>query len=93
MNQNSAARTCLFAAAALLGLLALTIALAYLNLGPFNTVAALAISAAKAAVIALVFMEARQRGPLIWVVIAAGLFWLGLMFALSMSDFLTRSWP
>jgi caa(3)-type oxidase subunit IV len=35
-------------------------------------------------------MEIRQRGALIWVAFATGFFWLAIMFALSMSDFMTR---
>lgn len=92
MKQNPTVKTQLLTAAALLGLLALTLALAYVKLGPLNTIAALTISIAKAALIGSFFMEVRQRGRLVWVAIGTGVFWLGIMFALSMSDFLTRSW-
>jgi cytochrome c oxidase subunit 4 len=92
MNQSLTSKPYLFTAAALLGLLALTIGLAYVNLGPLNTIAALTISIAKAALIASVFMEVRKRGRLVWVAFGTGLFWLGIMFALSLSDFMTRGW-
>ena len=92
MNRAPASKRFLSTAAALLGLLALTIGTAYVNLGPFNTVAAMSISAAKAVLILVFFMEIRGGGPVIWVALAAGFFFLGIMFALAMSDFLTRGW-
>ena len=92
MNQTPASKRFLFTAGALLGLLALTIGAAYVNLGPFNTIAAMTISVAKAALIVVFFMEIRERSPVIWIALATGLFWLGIMFALSMSDFMTRGW-
>jgi cytochrome c oxidase subunit 4 len=90
MNQTFAGRRSLLTLAALLGLLALTIGAAYVNLGPFNTVVAMSISFAKAALMVVFFMEIRERGPLVWVALATGFFWLGILFALSLSDFLTR---
>lgn len=86
------ARTYFFSAAALLAFLALTIVLAYVNLGPFNTVVALSISIAKGAVILLFFMHARYHKPLLWIFAGAGFFWLAIMFTLALSDYLTRAW-
>jgi cytochrome c oxidase subunit 4 len=75
---------------ALLGLLVLTIGAAYLNLGPLNTPIAFAISAAKALLILIYFMELRAAGGLMRLFAVAGFFWLGIMLTLAMSDFLTR---
>ena len=50
------ARSYIFNGAALLVFLALTICSAYLNLGPFNTIVAMAISVTKGALIVL-FLE------------------------------------
>jgi cytochrome c oxidase subunit IV len=91
MNAPSS-RTYLFNGIALLGLLALTISAAYLNLGAFNTILAMLISAAKTALIVVFFMNLRYSRPLVWVCAAAGLFWLGIMFVLALSDYLTRGW-
>jgi cytochrome c oxidase subunit IV len=85
-------RTYWITGTALLGLLALTIAAAYLNLGPFNTVAAMLIAMMKAALIALFFMHLRYSKPLMWIFAGAGVFWLGIMLALALSDYLTRGW-
>lgn len=93
MNSTApTARTYMVNAIALLAFLALTIAAAYVNLGPFNTILALSISLAKGALILLFFMHVRYSKPLLWVFVGAGFFWLGIMFALALSDFLTRGW-
>jgi cytochrome c oxidase subunit 4 len=90
MNREPATNRFLFTAGALLGLLALTVGAAYVNLGPFNTIAAMTISAAKTVLILVFFMEIRGRSPVIWVALATGFFLLGIMFTRAMSDFLTR---
>lgn len=76
----------------LLALLGLTIAAAYVNLGPLNTVTAMSISAAKAALIILFFMHLRGSKPTIWIFAGAGFFWLAIMLAMALSDYLTRGW-
>lgn len=93
MNSNvPTARTYIFNGIALLVFLALTIAAAYVNLGPLNTAVAMAISLVKAALILLFFMHVRYSKPLMWVFVGAGFFWLGIMFVLAMSDYMTRGW-
>lgn len=78
--------------AALLALLGLTVGVAYLDLGWLNTPLAMAISAAKAAIIILFFMHLRGASGLVKLLAAAGFFWLALMFALAFSDFAARGW-
>lgn len=85
-------RTYFFNGLALLAFLALTIGAAYVDLGPLNTIVALSISAAKGALILLFFMQLRYAPPLLWLVAGAGFFWLGIMLALALSDYLTRGW-
>ena len=70
----------------------LTWQIAYFDLGPLNTLAALAIAVFKAALVVLFFMHARSSPRLTWIVIAAGLFWLGILLVLTASDYLTRNW-
>jgi cytochrome c oxidase subunit IV len=91
MNTPSA-RTYLFNGLALLGLLALTIGAAYVNLGPLNTVLAMLIALAKGALILLFFMQLRYSKPIVWIFAGAGFFWLGIMFVLALSDYLSRGW-
>ncbi|MBS0531374.1 MAG: cytochrome C oxidase subunit IV family protein [Proteobacteria bacterium] len=76
---------------ALLLLLTLTVTLAYVPLGHFNSSVALAIAATKATIIGAVFMELRRRGPRTFIFAGAGLFWLGILLWLGMMDFMTRT--
>jgi cytochrome c oxidase subunit 4 len=78
------------ALAALLGLLGLTIGGAFLPIGAWHVPLALFISGAKASLIVLVFMRFPRTSPLARLAFAAGLFWLGIIAALSFSDYLTR---
>jgi cytochrome c oxidase subunit IV len=78
--------------AALLLMLGGTIALAYVPMGWFNTFVAVTIAFAKAILIVLFFMHVRYKGKLIRVFVCAGLFWLGILFALTLGDYFTRSW-
>jgi cytochrome c oxidase subunit 4 len=77
---------------ALMVLTAITVGVAFLNLGPFNTFIALSIALAKAVLVILVFMHVRYSSRLIWVCVAAGFFWLAILLSLSLSDYLTRGW-
>ena len=76
----------------LLILLFATIGAAYLPLGPLHLPAALVIAAAKAVLIGLFFMHVYYRHRLTWVVSIASLLWLGILLALTLSDFLSRGW-
>jgi cytochrome c oxidase subunit 4 len=71
---------------------AMTVAIAFVDLGPLNAVAALAIASAKATLVVLYFMHVRYSTRLTWVVIAGSLFWLGILLVLTLSDYLTRGW-
>jgi cytochrome c oxidase subunit 4 len=76
----------------LIGLTILTTAVAFVDLGPFNTVAALAIAFCKMLLVVLFFMGLRYSSNLMRVVLLAGFFWLALLMGLTMSDYHTRSW-
>ena len=60
--------------------------------GPLNAVVALTIAVVKATLVILYFMHVRYSPRLIWLVIGSGLFWLAIMFALTISDYWTRTW-
>ena len=77
---------------ALLVLTATTTAVSFLDLGPWNTVVALAIAFLKATLVVLFFMHVKYSPRLTQVVIAGGLFWLAILLALTLSDFLSRGW-
>lgn len=74
----------------LLGLLALTWGIGYVNLGVFNLIVALAISLAKMILIALFFMHIKGSSRLLHLVASVGLLWLFIMFLLTLGDYLSR---
>jgi len=69
----------------------LTVWVAYFDLGPLNTIAALAIAVFKAVLVVLFFMHVKYSSKLTWAVIAGGLFWLLILFMI-IGDYLTRAW-
>jgi cytochrome c oxidase subunit IV len=76
---------------ALLGLLTLTVFLAYQPLAGLNFAAALTIASVKVVIVAAIFMELRERNAVIIAVASAGLFWLAILIWLSGIDFITRT--
>jgi cytochrome c oxidase subunit 4 len=76
----------------LIGLTLLTTAVAFVDLGAINTVAALVIAFCKMLLVILFFMHLRHSGGLVRIVLLAGFFWLALLIGLTMSDYRTRSW-
>ena len=60
--------------------------------GPLNAVVALTIAVVKATLVVLYFMHVRYSSRLVWLIVTAGLFWLAIMFALTLSDYSTRDW-
>ena len=78
--------------ATLLVLTGVTVAVAYIDLGPLNTVVALAIACFKALIVVLYFMHVKYSTRLVKLTVIAGVYWLGILLALTMSDYLTRGW-
>jgi len=70
----------------------LTVQIAVFDLGPLNTIAALVIAVLKATLVVLFFMHVKYSTRLTWAVVLGSVFWLGIMLALTMSDYLTRAW-
>jgi cytochrome c oxidase subunit IV len=70
----------------------LTVQVAFLDLGPWNTVAALAIAIFKATLVVLFFMHVKYSPKLTWAVVIGSVFWLGILIAITMTDYLTRGW-
>ncbi len=77
-------------AAALMLLLVLTVAIAFLDLGPFNVMIALTIAIVKAVLVVLYFMHVRYSSRVVMVVATAAFFWLLILFSLTVMDFLSR---
>jgi cytochrome c oxidase subunit 4 len=95
MNTNQhvlSVRANLIVYAILLVLLLLTIGGAYLDLGHLNFPLAMAVAVTKATLIALFFMHARYSSRTTQMFALSGLLWLGILIALTLSDFLGRGW-
>lgn len=72
---------------------ALTVAAAFVDFPwRLNTIVALTIATIKATFVVLYFMHVRYSTRLVWVIIAAALFWMAILFALTLSDYFTRHW-
>jgi cytochrome c oxidase subunit 4 len=69
---------------------AVTVGAAFIDMGAFNTVIALAIACTKAALVVLFFMHVKYSTRLTWAVVAGSIFWLFIMLALTFNDYLTR---
>ncbi|HEY1802161.1 MAG TPA: cytochrome C oxidase subunit IV family protein [Terriglobales bacterium] len=70
----------------------ITAAVAFVDLGPFNTVVALIIATFKATLVVLFFMHVKYTSEkMTKTVIMAAIFWLGLLLILSLADFATRA--
>lgn len=74
----------------LMALLALTYGLSRLPLGPFHLGASIAIALAKAYLVIAFFMELRYGRSLPRLVWGVGLYWLFLLFSLTLGDYLSR---
>src|SRR2546421_4066623 len=78
--------------ATLIACTGLTVAIAFVDLGPMNIVAALTIAVFKAVLVVLFFMHVRYSTRLTWAVVIGSVFWLGILLALTLSDYTTRVW-
>jgi cytochrome c oxidase subunit 4 len=82
---------------ALMALLAATVLAAFV---PWSRVApgwgvavALTIAVVKGLLILLYFMHVKYSARMVWAFAGAGFLWLGIMFTLTFSDYLTRNHP
>ena len=94
-NQHHVVPLWLYAAvgATLLVMTGVTYFVATLDLGPFNTMVALAIASFKATLVVLIFMHVKYtHEKMVKPVIAGAIFFLILLLTLSLADFGTRAW-
>ncbi len=90
--ESPSVRTYTLVFVALLVLAALTTGIAYVDLGPLNTVLALAIAVIKMSLVGLFFMHLWYRRGLTRIVVLAGFFWLALLVSFTLADVFSRSW-
>ncbi len=77
----------------LICLTGLTVFASRMQLGGLAMTVALLIAGAKTTVVMLWFMEVKFSEKLIKIIAGAGFFWLAILIALSLADYMTRDWP
>lgn len=77
---------------ALMVLTAATVVAAYFDLGAMNNVVMLGIAVFKAALVVLFFMHVRYSTRLIPLVVVGGVFFLVILFGITMADYVSRGW-
>jgi cytochrome c oxidase subunit 4 len=91
-HESASPRVYYLVYAALMILLVVTVAVAELELGRWGLLIALLIAMVKAVLVVLYFMHVYYSSRLTWLFAAAGFVWLGILLALTMSDYLSRGW-
>jgi cytochrome c oxidase subunit 4 len=76
--------------AGLIALTLLTVGVSFVELGPWHTTVGVTIGAGKALLVVLFFMHLLHSPKVMWLAALAGLFWLGILMVLTLSDYLTR---
>ena len=69
---------------------ALTVAAAYLDLGPLNNVVAMGIALLKASLVVMFFMHVKYSSRMIVLCVVSAIFWLSILFILTLADYATR---
>lgn len=78
--------------AALMVLTAITVGVAFVNLGRFNFPVAITIALFKATLVILFFMHVKYSSRLTKLIIGTGFFFLLVLFTLTLTDYLSRGW-
>ena len=78
--------------AALLVLTATTTGAAFINMGIFSPIVALAIACFKAVLVILFFMHIRYSSRVMMLTVGAGFFTFLVLITMTLSDYISRSW-
>ncbi len=65
---------------------------AYIDMGRFNIVVALVIAFIKMSLVIYFFMHVKFDDPLTKLFVGGGFFWLLILIALTLGDYMTRGW-
>lgn len=85
-------KTYVFIYCILLGLLVLTVAAAYVDLGRWGILVTVGIAVVKALLILLYFMHLRTSDRIVWLFVFLAFALLGTLLVLSFSDYVSRGW-
>ncbi len=77
---------------ALMVLTAVTVGVAFVNLGDFNFPVAIGIAVTKATLVILFFMHVKYSSRLTKLIVMMAFFFLFVMFGLTLTDYLSRGW-
>jgi len=77
---------------ALMILTALTVGVAFLDLGSFNPVVALGVACIKATLVILYFMHVKYSSRLTKLTVVLSIFFVAILFAQTLMDYATRGW-
>lgn len=77
---------------ALMMFTAITVGVAFINLGALNFPVAIAIAITKATLVILFFMHAKYSSRLTKLVVGGAFFFLLVLLTLTMTDYLSRGW-
>jgi len=78
--------------AVLIGLTAVTVMVATLDLGDMNVVVALVVATIKAVLVLLFFMHLRHSGRFLWLILGFSFGFMALLIGLTLSDVFTRGY-
>ena len=78
--------------AALMVLTAITVGVAFLDLGSFNPVVALGVAGIKATLVILYFMHVKYSSRLTKLTVVLSFFFVAILFAETLMDYATRGW-
>ena len=76
----------------LMVLTAVTVAVAYVNLGQMNKVVALGIASFKATLVVLYFMHVKYASRMTKLIVVTGFFFLAILLGMTMIDYGSRQW-
>ena len=79
--------------AALMGLSAITVGAAFVNLGLLNPIVALTIAVIKATLVILFFMHVKYSSRLTKITVVLSFFFVAILFAETFMDYATRGMP
>ena len=85
-------KTYLLILGALMVLTATTTGAAYLDMGVFNPIIALAIACLKAVLVILFFMHIRYSSKVMMLTVGAGFFTFLVLITMTLTDYMSRAW-
>jgi cytochrome c oxidase subunit IV len=70
----------------------ITVGAAYIDLGVFNPIVALAIASFKAVVVILFFMHVKYQSRLVKITVGCGFFTFLVLITMTLTDYMSRAW-